>query len=271
VSRWSPWRRERGARSRSTRGNRLDHGPRPNFYLQIHTHEQILELADELTAPERDYLVVGVTSIPRENVPSIDVDILQCILPIDARIYFIPSGSLTFRLMGLLPDRRAPYNGATRIWMPGADWENDRFSHPQVYDESNEYGPRAIREIAYKLRHALRKSGLSVELDPVDAYRDLEVAQVQRALDRQTAALQRVQAERDTALSRVRISENRERQALHELAQLRSRVLGAAACGRDSPSATDAPSAGADASPAGSDTPAARTNASSDSSQDPVR
>lgn len=194
--------------------------------VEILTHEQVSALAAELVDPERDHLVVGVTSIPHENVPSIDVDTLRLILPPGTRIYFIPSGSLTFRLMSLLPDRRAPYNGAARIWLPGGDWQADRFRHPQIYDDTNEYGFRAIREIAYKLRHALAKSDLVVDFDPVEAFRDLALTRTHSALENLRLELSDATAERDRALQRLKASESREASAQHELAMLRTRVLG---------------------------------------------
>jgi hypothetical protein len=195
-------------------------------YVEILTHEQVTALVAELIDVERDYVVVGVTSIPHENVPSIDVDTLRLILPPDTRVYFIPSGSLTFRLMSLLPDRRAPYNGAARLWLPGGDWESDQFRHPQVYDDTNQYGFRAIREIAYKLRHALTKSGLAIDFDPVEAYRGLESTQARTDLEQLRTAVARATEERDLALRRLRVSEHREREAQRELALLRARVLG---------------------------------------------
>ncbi len=220
-----PWRQDRNPASEWDLKAPPEVGPGAS-YVELRTHEQVTALATELTDPERKHIVVGITSIPHENVPSIDVDTLRRILPADTRVYFIPSGSLTFRLMSLMPDRRAPYNGAARIWIPGGDWDSDRFRHPQIYDETNEYGFRAIREIAYKLRHTLLKSGLSVELDPVEAYRELEIAQTHAELERLRATVARTAAERDRALLRLRVSESREHDAQHELELLRTRVLG---------------------------------------------
>jgi hypothetical protein len=186
-------------------------------------------LVSELLNADRRYVVVGLTSRPGEEVPSLDPEEVMTLLPGNARVYFIPSGTLTCRLSDRMPKRTTPYNGAARIWMPGLTFNSSHFEHPQVYDRTGDYGPRALRVLAYGLHDALAALKMQVEFDPVAAYYELEIAQVHEELEftrrenreKLEVAVVCAERERKLAVERAERAERRLWVAERELSMLR--------------------------------------------------
>jgi hypothetical protein len=77
-----------------------------------------------------------------------------------------------------------------------------------VFDATGEYGPRALRQLAYALRDALAARGIEPQVDPWLAYRSLQLVRVQDEADLARRGLQeqlaRALSERDEAAQRAR-------------------------------------------------------------------
>lgn len=152
--------------------------------------------------------MVVLTSRAGEHQPSLDVEDVRAIVGPRALIYFLPTGPLSFDLADRVPDRRGPYNGSLRVWLPDVSPESDRRDHPQVFDPTGEYGPRSLRQLAYGLREAFFVRGIEPPVDPVVAHRSLEIIRVldeadvtKRGYEEQ---LSRAREERDEAAQRAR-------------------------------------------------------------------
>ena len=103
---------------------------------------------------------------------------VRAIVGPSALIYFLLTGRLSLDLGERAPDRRGPYNGSMRVWLPGAGAQGHPREHPQVFDPTGEYGPRSLRQLAYGLRDAFRMRGIEPQVDPVLAHRSLEIVRV---------------------------------------------------------------------------------------------
>jgi vacuolar-type H+-ATPase subunit H len=208
----------------------------------VEGHAAVAELAGVVLDRAREDLVVVLTSRAGEHQPSLDVEDVRAIVGPRALIYFLPTGPLSFDLADRVPDRRGPYNGSLRVWLPDVSPESDRREHPQVFDATGEYGPRSLRQLAYGLREAHTARGIEPHLDPVLAHRSLEIIRVldeaaitkrgyeeqltrareerdeaaQRARDEADEAVKRAHKDRDEALKRERLAERRLRIAERE-------------------------------------------------------
>ena len=197
------------------------------------------ELAGVVLDPGREELVVVLTSRAKELWPPLDVEDVRAIVGPGALIYFLQTGPLSIDFSDRLPHRQGPYNGSLRVWLPGVSAEGDRHEHPSVFDPTGEYGPRALRQLAYALRDALAARGIEGQVDPWLAYRSLQLVRVtdeadlvksgleeqlaralserdeaaQRARNESEEAVKRARKERDEALHRERESERRRRLA----------------------------------------------------------
>jgi hypothetical protein len=169
--------------------------------------------------PGRQELVVVLTSRTGEVGPSLDVEDVRAIVGPSALVYFVVTGPLSIDLADRMPGRRSPFNGSVRVWLPGFSAEDDPHEHPSLYDESGEYGLRVLRWLAYGLRDALAARGIKPQVNPVVAYRSLELVRVKdeanmkiRSLEQQLAdaleereeAAQRARDESDEAVRRAR-------------------------------------------------------------------
>src|ERR1700735_3981421 len=99
----------------------------------VGSHREVEELADLVLDPARKDLVVVLTSRTGEREPSLDVEDVRVIVGPSASIYFLPTGRLSLDLSERVPDRRGPYNGSIRVWLPDVDTESHRREHPQVF------------------------------------------------------------------------------------------------------------------------------------------
>jgi hypothetical protein len=176
-------------------------------------HSDIARLADTLLDPERENLVVVLTSRQDEREPSLDVEDVRAIVGSSALIYFMLTGRLSLDLSERAPDRRGPYNGSMRVWLPGVSTRGHPREHPQVFDPTGEYGPRSLRQLAYGLRDAFRMRDVEPQVDPVAAHRSLEIIRVteqaeaaKRGYEEQ---LNHARKERDEAIKGEREAERR--------------------------------------------------------------
>ena len=151
-------------------------GDRP--YVVVRTHADVAELAGVVLDPGREDLVVVLTSRGGEREPSLDAEDVRAIVGPSASIYFLLTGRLSLDLGERAPDRRGPYNGSMRVWLPGVGAQGHPREHPQVFDPTGEYGPRSLRQLAYGLRDAFRMRGIEPQVDPVLAHRSLEIIRV---------------------------------------------------------------------------------------------
>jgi hypothetical protein len=193
-------------------------GDRP--YLEVKTHSDVADLAAVVLDHARDDLVVVLTSRAGEREPSLDAEDVRAIVGPSALIYFLVTGRLSLDLSERVPDRRGPYNGSMRVWLPGVSDQSHRREHPQVFDGTGEYGPRSLRQLAYGLREAFLTREIEPQVDPVVAHRSLEII---RVLDEAEVAkrgyeeqLSRVGKERDEAVNGERVAERRLRMAERE-------------------------------------------------------
>ena len=147
-------------------------------YVVVKTHGDVAELADVVVDPAREDLVVVLTSRGGEREPSLDVEDVRAIVGPLASIYFMLTGRLSLDLGERAPDGRGPYNGSMRVWLPGAGTKGHPREHPQVFDPTGEYGPRSLRQLAYGLRDAFRIRDIEPQVDPVLAYRSLDIVRV---------------------------------------------------------------------------------------------
>jgi hypothetical protein len=147
-------------------------------YVVVKTHHDVAEIVERVLDPDREDLVVVLTSRQDQREPSLDVENVRAIVGPTALIYFMLTGRLSLDLGMRVPDRRGPYNGSMRVWLPGAGTKGHPREHPQVFDPTGEYGPRSLRQLAYGLRDAFRIRDIEPQVDPVLAYRSLEIIRV---------------------------------------------------------------------------------------------
>src|ERR1039458_10040890 len=121
-------------------------------YVVVKTRDDVAELAGVVLDPARKDLVVVLTSRQDQREPSLDVEDVRAIVGPSALIYFMLTGRLSVDLGERMPDRRGPYNGSMRVWLPGA--QGHHREHPQVFDPTGEYGPRSLIHLPYGLRNA---------------------------------------------------------------------------------------------------------------------
>ena len=186
-------------------------GDRP--YVVVKTHDDVAELAGVVLDPARKDLVVVLTSRQDEREPSLDVEDVRAIVGPSASIYFMLTGRLSLDLGERAPDRRGPFNGSMRVWLPGASVKGHPREHPQVFDPTGEYGPRSLRQLAYGLRDAHMIRSMVPEVDPVAAHRSLELIRVteeaEMAKHDYEERLTLMRKERDEALKTGREAERR--------------------------------------------------------------
>ena len=212
-------------------------GPPSLPCVVVESHGAVQELAGVVLDPGREELVVVLTSRAKELWPPFDVEDVRAIVGPGALIYFLQTGPLSIDFSDRLPNRQGPYNGSLRVWLPDVSADGDRHQHPSVFDPTGEYGPRALRQLAYALRDALAARGIEPQVDPWLAYRSLQLVRLQdeadlvrnglqeqlaralserdeaaqRARDESEEAVKRARKERDEALHRERQSERRQR------------------------------------------------------------
>ena len=190
-------------------------GDRP--YVVVRTHADVAELAGVVLDGAREDLVVVLTSRGGEREPSLDAEDVRAIVGPSASIYFMLTGRLSLDLGERVPDRRGPYNGSMRVWLPGVGEQGHPRQHPQVFDPTGEYGPRSLRQLAYLLRDAFRMRGIEPQVDPVAAHRSLEIIRVTEEAEETKRdyeeQLKRAHKERDEAVKGERLAERRLRMA----------------------------------------------------------
>ena len=188
-------------------------------YVAVEGHRDVAELAGVVLDRAREDLVVVLTSRAGELGPSVDAEDVRAIVGPSALVYFVVTGPLSIDLADRMPGRRSPFNGSVRVWLPGFSAEDDPHEHPSLYDESGEYGLRVLRWLAYGLRDALAARGIEPQINPVVAYRSLELVRVKdeaevkirrleeqlhRAVEEREEAAQRARDESDEAVRRAR-------------------------------------------------------------------
>lgn len=237
---WRPQRHD-PAGVAEPHSERVEDPPSPPSppYLLVQNHAEVQELAEAVLDPDREDLVVVLTSRGKDQWPPLDVDAVRAIVGPAARIYLLPTGGLSLDLSERLPGHLAPYNGSVGVWLPGFGPESNHREHPIVFDATGEYGMRALRQLAYGLRDALLVRGVEGQADPWLAYRSLQLVQVkdeadlkihglqeqlsqaleerdeaaQRARDESEEAVKRARKDRDQAIQRERQAERRARVA----------------------------------------------------------
>lgn len=189
-------------------------------YVLVKTHRDVEQLAGVVLDPDRQDLVAVLTSRAGEREPSLEVEDVRAIVGPSAWIYFMLTGRLTIDFSERVPDRRGPYNGSMRVWLPDVSAQNHPREHPQIFDATGEYGPRSLRQLAYGLRQAFLMRGVEPPLDPVVAHRSLEIIRVIDEAEASTRGyedrLNRAHKERDEALKGARLAERRLRIAERE-------------------------------------------------------
>jgi hypothetical protein len=186
-------------------------GDRP--YVVVKSHHDVAELATAVLDPAREDLVVVLTSRGGEREPSLDVEDVRAIVGPSALIYFLLTGRLSLDLGMRVPDRRGPYNGSMRVWLPRVSAQGHPREHPQVFDPTGEYGSRSLRQLAYGLRDAFRMRGFEPQVDPVAAHRSLEIIRVSEEAEATKHGYEEqltlTRKERDEAVNSEREAERR--------------------------------------------------------------
>jgi hypothetical protein len=115
--------------------------------------------------------------MPGELGPSLDEEDIRGVVGTQARIYVLPTGPLSFALADRLPDHKGPYNGSIRIWLR-ISAQDEQPPSVTVYDAKAVYGQQSLRALAFQLREAFATHDSKPEVDPVLAYRSLEMTRV---------------------------------------------------------------------------------------------
>ena len=182
-------------------------------YVVVKSHHDVAEIVARVLDPDREDLVVVLTARQDQREPSLDVEDVRTIVGPSASIYFLLTGRLTLDLGIRVPDRRGPYNGSARVWLPGVSAKGHPREHPQVFDPTGEYGPRSLRQLAYALRDAHMIRSMAPEVDPVAAHRSLALVRVTEeaeiAKHEYEEQLTVAQKERDEAVKGEREAERR--------------------------------------------------------------
>jgi hypothetical protein len=120
----------------------------------------------------------------------------------------LPTGPLSIDFSDRLPNRRGPYNGSVKVWLPGVSAEDDPHEHPSLFDATGEYGSQVLRWLAYGLREAFFRRNIQPHVNPVLAYRSLELVRLRNEADVKIRGLEeqlhRAGEERDEAAQRAR-------------------------------------------------------------------
>ncbi|HEV2945460.1 MAG TPA: hypothetical protein VGX26_10140 [Solirubrobacteraceae bacterium] len=198
----------------------------------VESHREVEKVAELVLDPVRVELLVVLTSRAGEPGPSLGVEDVRAIVGPSALIYFLPTGPLSIDFSDRLPNRRGPYNGSVKVWLPGVSAQDDSHEHPSLFDATGEYGSRVLGWLAYGLREAFFKRNIEPHVNPVLAYRSLELVRVkneadveirgleeqlhraveecdeaaQHARDESDEAVRRARRERDEALDRERLA-----------------------------------------------------------------
>ena len=204
-------------------------------YVRVGSHADVAKLAELIMDPGRDEPLIVLSSRAKERWPPLDVEDVRAIIGPSALTYFLETGPLSLDLGERLPDRHAPYNGSFRVWLPGVSSQGDRREHPSVFDPAGDYGTRSLKQLAYGLREAYFRRGIEPQVNPVRAYRSLQLVRVedeaelrirdleeqlartveereeatQRGRDESEEAVRCARKERDGALARERQSKRR--------------------------------------------------------------
>ncbi len=197
-------------------------------YVVVKSHRDVAEIVERVLDPDRDDLVVVLTARQDQREPSLDVEEVRAIVGPSARIYFLLTGRLTLELGMRVPDRRGPFNGSMRVWLPGVSAKGHPREHPQVYDPTGEYGPRSLRQLAYALRDAHMIRSMVPEVDPVAAHRSLALIRVTEeaeiAKHEHEEQLTLAHKERDEAVKGEREAERRLRMTQRDRGAARVRA-----------------------------------------------
>ncbi len=203
--------------------------------MRVESHADVPKLAELIMDPGRDEPLIVLSSRAKERWPPLEVQDVRAIIGPSALMYLLETGPLSLDLAERLPDRQAPYNGSFRVWLPGVSEQSDRREHPSVFDPTGEYGMRSLKQLAYGLREAYFRRGIEPQINPVGAYRSLQLVRVQdeaelrirdleeqlaqtieereeatqRGRDESEEAVRRARKERDDALARGRQTKRR--------------------------------------------------------------
>lgn len=96
---------------------------------------------------DRTYGIVGLTCRAGKRDPALPVERVREKIWPTVPIYVIEPRESRI-LNDLLPDRLGAYNGAVRVWWPGADQDTEPSFHPLIYDSTGFYGEAALERLA---------------------------------------------------------------------------------------------------------------------------
>lgn len=98
----------------------------------VRSEEDVDELAELITDPERTQLVIGVTTQPAREKPMVDAERLAILLGDRAQVWVLTEAEHAWALTEELPEKIDVYGGAVRAWNPiPADAPVYPSDHPQ--------------------------------------------------------------------------------------------------------------------------------------------
>lgn len=139
---------------------------------RVREAEDLDALVEGIFDPARDRTLFIFTSRPRELEPAMDLDELSDAIG-DGLVWTLPTGRLTRELDRLLPPKLGVYNGAARIFWPGARRDGHPTDYPLIRDRAEVFGSEAER----MFRRAVEVGPppvLRSNVDPTTAAVDLE-------------------------------------------------------------------------------------------------
>ncbi|MDX8153519.1 hypothetical protein SK069_18110 [Patulibacter brassicae] len=117
----------------------------------VASEEAGLALAEEVLDPDRDAVLVCLSTRPGEDRPAFDVRRVREALGRNVALRAIRTGPASRALSAALPPQLGVFGGAARIWWPGVDERADPRAHPLILDRAGRYGPRALEVLAGRL------------------------------------------------------------------------------------------------------------------------
>jgi hypothetical protein len=117
----------------------------------VASEEAGLALAEEVLDPDRDAVLVCLSTRPGEDRPAFDVRRVREALGRNVALRAIRTGPASRALSAALPPQLGVFGGAARIWWPGVDERADPRAHPLILDRAGRYGPRALEVLSGRL------------------------------------------------------------------------------------------------------------------------
>lgn len=150
-------------------------------YVVVRTQGDLERLCDDISG-ERDDPIVALTLSPDTREPVLQASDIRGVVGGGVRIYLITSEDLLRGLGELVGSRLRVWEGAVRIWWPGASVRDDPGNHPVVVGLEDEDYEVTLEEFATEFdlsRPRVRSRVMVIEDSRAFLERELRLAQEQ--------------------------------------------------------------------------------------------